>query len=436
MKRIIAVLAAGALAVAGTAAAKAQTATLKATLSTPVLMEGKKQSAYLKVAVTGFMPEDLAKRPPVNVGLVIDKSGSMAGAKIEEARRAAVMAVNRLRSDDIVSVVTYDHNVQVLVPAARLTDKEMVISAINSIQSGGNTALFGGVSKGAQEIRKFMDKERVNRIVLLSDGLANVGPSSPAELASLGKSLFKEGVSVSTVGLGTGYNEDLMSQLADKAGGSHYFAERAQELAAVYDREFDRALSVVGQETVAKVTCQPGVRPVRVINRDAEISGQTVTVQLDQLYAGSEKYLVLEVEVPAGEKGVELPVADVEVTYTNMLAGRNDRLEGRAAAKFTSDAAEVDKTTDREAAVSVVEQLATEKSILARSLRNAGKVAEAREVLDSNSAYLAVNADKLDSVKLREQTIYNDGIRDNLDERNWQTFGKVQSEGDVWRVKQ
>ncbi|MCA9135024.1 MAG: VWA domain-containing protein, partial [Planctomycetales bacterium] len=189
-----------------------------------------KKENYLRIGITGFeLPSD-KQRLPVNVAIVIDKSGSMQGEKIEQARKAAIQAIDRLRDSDIVSVVTYDSSVNVLVPATKASDRETIRKQIASIAAGGNTALFAGVSKAAGEIRKFLDDKHVNRVILLSDGLANVGPASPAELEQLGESLIKEGISVSTMGLGLGYNEDLMTRLALASSGNHVFIEDAENL--------------------------------------------------------------------------------------------------------------------------------------------------------------------------------------------------------------
>jgi Ca-activated chloride channel family protein len=182
-------------------------------LGQPVLPADKKNVTYLKVGLTGFSLPRAEERAPVNVALVLDKSGSMSGEKIEHAKTAALAALDRLNSNDIVSVVVFDTTVSVVVPATKLTDRAAVRRAIAGIEANGTTALFAGVSKGAEEVRKFLGLERVNRIILLSDGQANVGPSSPSELGELGHSLRKEGISVTTLGLGMDYSEDLMAQL-------------------------------------------------------------------------------------------------------------------------------------------------------------------------------------------------------------------------------
>ncbi len=246
---------------------------LDVSLGNPTLIAGRKQTTYLKVGLTGFEMSGKAKRTPANIALVIDRSGSMQGEKIQQAKEAARMAVDRLNGDDIVSVIVYDDTVNVLVPATKASDRSTILAGIERIKAGGSTALFAGVSKGAAEVRKFLSRERVNRIILLSDGLANVGPDTPGALGDLGSSLSKEGISVTTLGLGLGYNEDLMMQLAQRSDGNHAFVEHPRDLVKIFNYEFGDVLSVVAQEVLVTIECGEGIRPVKVLGRRADIAG-------------------------------------------------------------------------------------------------------------------------------------------------------------------
>ena len=367
---------------------------LDVALGTPVMLAGQKQTAYLKVGLTGFELPDDSQRTPANVTVVLDKSGSMGGDKIRRAREAAIMAINRLNADDIAAVVAYDHVVQIIMPATKVVDKKGFRQAIDGINAGGNTALFAGVSKGAHEVRKFLDRNRVNRIILLSDGLANVGPSSPAELGRLGASLGKEGISVSTVGLGLGYNEDLMTRLAGLSDGNHAFAENADDLVRIFDAEFGTVLSVVAQEVQIQIHCAPGIRPLQVLGRDADIVGQTVYTSLNQLYSRQEKFILLEVEVPAGEVGQQQQLASVEVSYTNTLTRTKDRLSGAVSVSFSKSSEQVVQATDKGVMTNTVEQVANQLSKDAVQLRDQGKVKEARQKLEESAAYVQRNAER------------------------------------------
>jgi Ca-activated chloride channel family protein len=242
----------------------------------PVLSAGPRQITYLKVGLTGFEWKKDAERPPLNVALVLDRSGSMEGEKLERAKDAAKMAVEFLSPRDILSIVTYESEVDVLLPATRVSDKRRIMRAIDGIYSAGNTALFAGVSKGAHELKKFIDRGRVNRVILLSDGLANVGPDSTDDLVDLGSGLRREGISVSTIGLGLDYNEDLMSSLAQASDGNHAFVREPADLTRIFDLEFKDAFEVVAKDVELVITCSRGIRPIRVLNREGEIDGNEI----------------------------------------------------------------------------------------------------------------------------------------------------------------
>jgi Ca-activated chloride channel family protein len=374
--------------------------TLNARPAYSVLKAGEKQTAWMRVGLTGFHLKPEGERAPINVAIVLDRSGSMQGEKIEKAREAAINALDLLKPTDIVSIIAYDTDVSVLVPATKLTDKEQVIGVIRGIQASGNTALFGGVSKGAAEVRKFLDDKHVNRIILLSDGLANVGPSSPGELGELGTSLKKENISVSTLGLGSGYNEDLMVNLAGKSGGNHQFIENASELASIFRREFDEALSVVAQEIDLKIEIPEGIRPVRVLGNAADINGQSVVTRLAQVYSDQQKHVVIEVEIPAsialeGNDGNDIAksvsLAKVAVTYANMCNHQSETLEGSVAVTFSADEEKVKASRDNSVMADVVALLANERNKLATQFLDQGDIEACRKTLQDNAFYLSEN---------------------------------------------
>lgn len=406
-QKLTALLAAGMFVLTATNDTLGDQARLDVSPAYTVLKSGEKQNAWVRVGITGFELKTDQQRPPINVVIVLDKSGSMKGEKIDNARKAAIDAIQRLRADDIVSIVTYDTTVNVLVPATKLTDKSVFQQAIERVQAGGGTALFAGVSKGAAEIRKFIDQERVNRIILLSDGLANEGPSSPSELGALGASLMKESISVSTLGLGLDYNEDLMAQLAARSGGNHQFIERATELADVFNREFDEVTSVVAKNVSIRIQIPNGIRPVRVLGNTSEISGQQIHINLNDLYSGQNRHVVMELELPAGEHGQKQPLAKVTATYHNMQSGETDKLNTSAAIKFSDDQAAVEASLERDVMEDVVAFVSNEQNRLATDFLDAGDMLKCVTTLRENDAFLKANADKLDSIRLRQIIVSN-----------------------------
>ncbi len=367
-----------------------------------LLRAGKRQKLYLRINLEGIPLARTQKRAPVNVAIVIDRSGSMRGDKLARAKQAAIMAVNLMGADDIVSVVSYSDKVDVVVPATRLGRKSAIIGKIEALRAQGMTALYAGVRAGAEELRRFLEREQVNRVVLLSDGLANVGPRTPEELGALGRELVQDGISVTTIGLGLGYNEDLMAKLAYNSDGNHAFVEKASALVKVFEQEFGDVLSVVAQRLVITIACRDGIRPVRVLGRKAEISGNRVVVKMNQLYGGQAKYVVLELEVPPAAARDLVHVADVEVAYRGVATGQAGRLTQKVVLRAHPDATQVEASLNREVMAGVVNQIAIEKNERAVLLRDKGRLREAVAALKANAAYLQQQAKRLRSQELEK----------------------------------
>jgi len=377
---------------------------LSADLAHPLVPAGKKNLTYLKAGITGFDLEASAKRAPVNVSIVIDKSGSMSGDKIVHAREAAKQALDRLGANDRVSVIAYDDKVHVIAPATGVEDRESIKAAIDKIGASGSTALFAGVSKGAEELRKNKMPNQVNRVVLLSDGQANVGPQSPQMLGRLGASLSKEGITVTTLGLGLGYNEDLMTELALRSDGNHAFIRNSEELAAVFQSEFGDILSVVAQRISVKVHCAEGIRPVRVLGREADITGQDVTVTMNQLYAKQNKFVLLEVELPEGTAENDIPVADVKVTYVNALTAQEDEVASRSVARRSAEKDRIAQSVNKDVMVEVAKFISTEKEAVAVELSDKGDLAGAMKAYKDAAAYSDEQAKVLNAPELQKKS--------------------------------
>ena len=238
MKKLLSVSLAVMLAQAA-AASPAPEVTLRVAPDRDYIYRPGPREVIVQVEIEARKNDD-ARRSPMNLCVVLDRSGSMEGAKIEKARQAAAMAVDKLADDDIFSLVTYDNETDLLIPPERIGDRdhrEELKARIHRIQPGGSTALHAGVVLGAKQVRRFFDKERVNRVILLSDGLANVGPSRTTDLARLGRELRGDGIAVSTVGLGDDYNEDLMTALAEASNANYYYVKDAEKLPGIFAEE-------------------------------------------------------------------------------------------------------------------------------------------------------------------------------------------------------
>ena len=358
--------------------------TLEARLAQPVMKTGETQRNFLRIGLNGCEPKRSDRRNPVNVAFVIDRSGSMSGDRIAQAREAAVLAINRLDANDVASVVIFDDKVDVLIPARPVTDRDAFIEQIRNIGVRGQTAIHAGVMQGAAEVRKFKDERRLNRVVLLSDGQANVGPRRADDFAKLGRALLGEGISVSTIGLGLDYNEDLMLQLARASDGNHAFASAPNDLIQIFNREFDDVLAACAQTVSIDVELQPGVKVVRALSREGSVEDARARFNLNQVYAATEHYVLLELEFDGKAAADEQDFGRVHVAYTLPETGAQQASDAPIRGRFSASAEEVNGSCDQVVTVAVVEQTARERAQQAVKLRDQGRYEEAAKLFEQN----------------------------------------------------
>ncbi|MCC6888920.1 MAG: VWA domain-containing protein [Hyphomicrobiales bacterium] len=365
---------------------------LNARFAHGVMTSGQPQRNFLRIGLNGCERKP-AQRTPVNVAFVIDRSGSMVGARIAQARDAAAAAVRRLDGNDIASVVAFDDRIEVLVDARPVADHAAFIDSIRQIGARGSTAIHGGVSEGAQQVKRHLDVRRLNRVVLLSDGQANVGPRRPEDFAQLGRALLAQGISVSTIGLGDRYNEDLMLALARSSDGNHTFVGEATDLVQVFNKEFDDVLAACAQMVAIDLELRPGVRVVRALSRDGRIEGQTAQFQLAQVYAATEHYVLMEVAIDAAVAAAgETDLGRVRVSYSTPQTDTRQSLESPIVARFSSAAAEVAAGRDNVVLESVIEQSVRARSAAAVTLRDQGRHSEAQALFKENVAEIDAQA--------------------------------------------
>jgi Ca-activated chloride channel homolog len=408
--------------------------------SQSVLAAGQSNKAYVRIKLEGLAAGEAVSRPPVNVSLVIDRSGSMTGAKIEQAKEAAILALSRLSRQDRVSVIAFDHRVEVVVPAGPFEDFSEMKRRIDAIQPGGQTAIYAAVRQAGQSVGEAVSAERISRIILMSDGQANVGPSSPVELERLGRELGGQGISVTTIGLGLDYSEELMSRLALASDGNHAFVENPEQLADIFNKEFGDVLSVVGQDVDIEIDCPEGVTPLRGVGRDIKIDGRHVSLRLNKIGEKQERYLVLELEVAKGLAQGTSAIADVAVSYLDPKAKSRIAMTAKAEVTFSASQDEVSRSLNPSVTSAVATQLANERSESAVKTRSAGDIAGAKKQLEQNAAYLRAEADRLQArapaaaAPLRQLSEKNAADAAALSTEDWGRQSKSMTE-DVYRSR-
>lgn len=288
----------------------------RSSVDRPLLDDGAgNKRVVIKIELEGREAKQLL-RTPLNLAVVLDRSGSMSGAKLEKAKQAASLLVDQLDADDVFSLVVYDTESQVLLPAAQVGERRSEIRRhISRLDTGGSTALYAGVEQGAEQLAEFFSRERINRVLLLSDGIANIGPSSNEEIARLGSRLAKQGRSVTTIGLGDDYNETLMIALAEASDANNYYVADVETLPDVFAKELGELKQIVAREIIIKIQCPEGVRPLRFLGRPGELASREESVVFATISSDQTRELYLECIVDAGVVGKVSEIARLDLHY-------------------------------------------------------------------------------------------------------------------------
>ncbi|MEH1821471.1 MAG: VWA domain-containing protein [Nostoc sp.] len=254
---------------------------------------------------------DIAESPRrnLNLSLVIDRSGSMAGAPLHHALKAAESVVDQLEPDDILSVVVYDDEVDSVVPPQPVTNKAALKNSIQKVRAGGITNLSGGWLKGCEHVKAQLDPQKINRVLLLTDGHANMGIQDPKILTATSGQKAEEGIITTTLGFGQGFNEDLLIGMARAATGNFYFIQSIDEATEVFSIELDSLRAVVGQNLKVTLELADGVSLVDTLSlaKVSQNNASQPVLTLGELYEGEDKLLGLSLAIASAKVG-DLPV--------------------------------------------------------------------------------------------------------------------------------
>lgn len=378
---------------------------VEAGLDRTAVLAGSRDEHFLTITVTA--PADLGQRvrSPVNLAVVMDVSGSMsARGKIAYARQAAKVLAGSMRPGDTYSLVTFSDEARVVIPATGVPNVGPVHAAIDRIVEGGSTNLYAGLVEGGAQARSALAPGNVGRVVVLSDGKANVGRTDMSSLSRRVGQLAAEGVSVSTVGLGVDYDEDRMARLADVGGGSYDFVDDPRQLQSVFRDELSRTQQVVARRTQLRVDLPPGVTGLEVLGWEAASTDSGWTIDVGDVHAGETRKIVARVRVDASQEDAgSLPVAVATADYHDVVHGRDARDRARAQALVTRDAGLVATAWDKTKAALAREAWANAQ--LDRSARAyaSGNLKDARALAASSASTLRQAAVDFDAEELEEQ---------------------------------
>jgi Ca-activated chloride channel family protein len=348
-----------------------------------------KGETYLFAQVTASDEKAVASATPLDLAVVIDRSGSMKGDRIANAMNAAVFALERMRDGDSISVVSFDTRADVVVPPTRITsgNRSAIESAIRSIRLGGDTCISCGLEEGMNQLsRASFDAGRIRRMILLSDGATNAGVRDMGGLRSMANRMFGRGVTISTIGVDVDFDEKIMAAIANEANGRHYFVANASGLPAVFSQEFDDLLASVAKDSELAIELAPGVEVEEVFDRSFRREGRKVVVPFGTFSAKQEKTVLMKLRVPTDREG-EQPVGDLKVTFRDLVKSSDGSCSGNLTLAVKADGSE-QRDLDPFVAARLERSRTAQTLTDANKLFEAGRLGEARAKLAERRAEL------------------------------------------------
>lgn len=333
-------------------------------LDRPKVLKGDEGAVYVLVTLEALQAASTQEdaRPALNLGLVLDRSGSMADkGKMEYLKRAAGMAVDQLGSRDYLSVVEYDDAINVLWPSARVDSSMVIKRLINGLEPRGMTNLTGGMMRGVDEVAERLAElakaaegdEGIHRVLLLSDGLANEGVTNPAEIASLVRKARKNGVRITALGLGEDYDEDLMQAIAENGGGHYYYIEHPDQMSRIFQEELNTLFETVARDAVLTVTRTRKTDTVEIVSFDEMLADTRQSVDLADFYGGEERVVVLRFQPDddAFDRTGQVELGSIEFSYYDMESNRKRSVDFEVEVDVVTEHAEVDAALNKGVAV-------------------------------------------------------------------------------------
>ncbi|MBI3985927.1 MAG: VWA domain-containing protein [Lentisphaerae bacterium] len=326
-----------------------------------------------------------AKRKPANLGLAIDSSTSMHGEKLLRTKETIKQIIRHLASSDTLSLVAYSDVARIICEREPVLDRNALNRRVDQIECSGGTNLSAGWLKAIDLVRVGAAGYPINRVYLLTDGMANRGICDNSLLYRIGEAARKEGIATTTFGFGRDFNEDLLSTIAARADGRFYFIESADAMPAKFMEELEGLLSLCAQNIEVRVAPAAGARiREQLTPHVTRPDGGAAIYQVGDAYASEERLLVLRLDVDSVRQHGPAEVCAVEARYSEItddaVASRVDRLP--VAVTFAGQDGRSEKTPHAFVMACVGRQMSARARRQAIELADRGDRAKARTVLD------------------------------------------------------
>lgn len=337
-------------------------------------------------------------RPPMELALVVDTSGSMAGAKIENARNAASMLVRSLKDGDIVALDAFSDSARTVVPPTRLgpQSREEILRAIRGLGVSGSTNMFDGLTLAEGQVAAAPPTHSLRRIVVISDGIANVGPSSPETLGAIAARGLRFRAQVTSLGVGNDYDERTLNALAVRSSGRLYHLTEPREMASILKGELDLLDATLASDSFVEIVPAPGVQLVGADGIRADWhDGGSLRIPLGALHAGQHREALVRVRIadPAVFEGQTRSLASVRLRFRDAQDSDLERVQEIVArTQLTGDASAVaSNVSSRTKAIMAIQESAKIQMAAAQRI-NDGQFMDADKELARAEASLAAQA--------------------------------------------
>ncbi|HEU4870341.1 MAG TPA: VWA domain-containing protein [Pyrinomonadaceae bacterium] len=327
----------------------------------PKLEAGREQTVDVLIRITppalSLDPSSRSNwkgRPDLNLSLVLDRSGSMEGEKMVRAREAAMFCVDQMLPTDRLSVVTFDDRIEVLFPSEPVTNKQSMKDLISRVTARGSTALHEAWVRGGLTVSERMLDQGINRVVLITDGLANVGITNTDEIVTQAMGLYQRGVSTSTIGIGADFNEDLLMPMAQSGGGNAWHVVEPDDMQRIFQVELEGLIAQFAHTVSLSLIPADGVRVVDLLN-DFDLT-ETGRYRLPNLQAGSPLDVVVQLRVGSEDVGTQMRLLDLRLGFTPQDAKNAEVLKQAHTVEFANHA-EIERSEMNEEVIKAVQLL-------------------------------------------------------------------------------
>lgn len=338
---------------------------------------GQDGETYVGLWVDTPRAEAAVARAPIDVALVVDTSGSMSGDKIQNARMAAASFIDGLAEGDIVSLYAFSDAPRMLAPPT-VVDRESrarLLHQVGGLYAAGGTNIYGGLTVAQDAVSAAPPTHPVRRVVMISDGRANIGPSTPAELGDLAARVTENGAQITAIGVGLDYDESTLGTIAARTSGRLYHLEQPQQMAVILNDELSLLGQTVATNAVIEFTPEPGVtlEPVGVNRLDRGENGYRLP--LGSLYGAQHREVLLRVRGARVARGLNT-LGSARLRYEDPAA-RGARRSSEPLA-IQVEAVDEGRAAVNERVASMVTRYEVAQSQLrAAQLMNQGQVAQA-----------------------------------------------------------